>query len=223
MYYIYVDEAWRWPIAWPVYVGIVVEKAKKNIMRWWDDLDALPWMEKNSYSIYDDSKVIAEDKREALYDGILLDKNISFDSWSAKSTEVDNKGIVRSIRTAIARAMRSFFHTEKFSQKKFLDRMKSVHSNIIIVVDGKTDFHMSKLWWISVIPIVDGDAKIPMISAASIVAKVERDREMRKHHKKYPDYWFDTHKWYGTNKHYQMIEEYGLCPIHRVSFLKSLD
>ncbi len=68
--------------------------------------------------------------------------------------------------------------------------------------------------------IVRGDEKVPAISLASIVAKVHRDKYMKKMHKKYPKYFFDKHKGYGTKLHYKMIKKYGVSSIHRKSFLK---
>jgi ribonuclease HII len=67
--------------------------------------------------------------------------------------------------------------------------------------------------------IVKGDAKIKEISAASIVAKVTRDRLMVKYHKKYPEYNFAQHKGYGTSAHYVALEKHGASPIHRATFL----
>ena len=66
--------------------------------------------------------------------------------------------------------------------------------------------------------IIKGDEKIPLIAAASIIAKVRRDRLMRTLHKKYPEYRFDLHKGYGTVLHRAMIQKYGRCEIHRESF-----
>ena len=66
--------------------------------------------------------------------------------------------------------------------------------------------------------IIKGDEKIPAISAASIIAKVTRDRIMMRMHKKYPQYGFDAHKGYGTRMHRAMIRLHGSCPIHRQSF-----
>ncbi|MFY9463233.1 MAG: ribonuclease HII, partial [Candidatus Sungiibacteriota bacterium] len=66
--------------------------------------------------------------------------------------------------------------------------------------------------------IIKGDEKIPLIAAASIIAKVRRDRLMLRLHKKYPEYRFDLHKGYGTALHRAMIRKYGRCEIHRKSF-----
>jgi len=69
--------------------------------------------------------------------------------------------------------------------------------------------------------IIQGDAKIMHIAAASILAKVIRDQMMLEYHAQYPEYGFDRHKGYGTVLHRRMIEKYGICPIHRKSFLLS--
>lgn len=66
--------------------------------------------------------------------------------------------------------------------------------------------------------IIKGDEKVPIISAASIIAKVARDKKMVKLHKKFPKYCFDVHKGYGTKMHYEKIKKNGLSPIHRKSF-----
>lgn len=67
--------------------------------------------------------------------------------------------------------------------------------------------------------IIKGDEKIPIISAASIIAKVTRDRIMARLHKKYPQYGFETHKGYGTKSHYEKIKKFGSSSIHRRSFI----
>ena len=71
--------------------------------------------------------------------------------------------------------------------------------------------------------VVKGDAKSMSIAAASILAKVSRDRFMLEIAEKYPEYCFEKHKGYGTKLHYEMIEKYGVSPVHRRSFLKFLD
>ena len=70
--------------------------------------------------------------------------------------------------------------------------------------------------------IIKGDEKIPVISLASILAKVTRDRKMLKYHKQFPQYDFDKHKGYGTKLHYKNLKKHGLCEIHRISYCKSI-
>ena len=73
------------------------------------------------------------------------------------------------------------------------------------------------------VPIIKGDAKSITIGAASIVAKVTRDRMMEDYAKEYPQYAFEKNKGYGTAEHIKAIKEYGLCPIHRRSFVKNYE
>ena len=71
------------------------------------------------------------------------------------------------------------------------------------------------------VPIIKGDAKSISIAAASVLAKVTRDRIMEEYDKKYPEYGFARHKGYGTKVHIEAIKEYGPCPIHRRTFIKN--
>lgn len=73
---------------------------------------------------------------------------------------------------------------------------------------------------VEAIPVVKGDAKVASIAAASILAKVARDDYMEAMAEQYPEYGFEVHKGYGTKRHYAAIEEHGICPIHRRTFLK---
>jgi ribonuclease HII len=83
-----------------------------------------------------------------------------------------------------------------------------------VIVDGNTLMDIS----VSQQAIVKADATIFQCMAASIVAKVTRDRLMLRLHKKYPQYGFARHKGYGTKLHFALLEKYGPCPIHRLSF-----
>ena len=71
--------------------------------------------------------------------------------------------------------------------------------------------------------IIKGDEKIPLISAASVIAKTARDRKMLVLHKKFPRYGLDKHKGYGTKKHYKKISKYGLCEVHRKTFCGNIN
>lgn len=88
----------------------------------------------------------------------------------------------------------------------------------VILVDALDKIDTHEIPYISVIK---GDAKIYSISAASIIAKVTRDRIMREYDEVYPEYGFAGHKGYGTAKHIQAIREHGICPLHRKSFTKN--
>lgn len=88
----------------------------------------------------------------------------------------------------------------------------------VILVDALDKIDTRGIKYISVIK---GDAKIYSISAASIIAKVTRDRIMREYDEVYPEYGFAGHKGYGTAKHIQAIKEHGICPLHRKSFTKN--
>ena len=84
----------------------------------------------------------------------------------------------------------------------------------IVLADGNSFRH--ETWRYR--NIIDGDAKSVTIAAASVIAKVTRDRLMREYHEKFPQYGFDRHKGYGTKFHLQALREHGMCPIHRRSF-----
>ena len=70
--------------------------------------------------------------------------------------------------------------------------------------------------------IIRGDEKLPLISAASVIAKVHRDNKMKKYHEKYPQYCFDKHKGYGTKLHIENIKKHGFCDLHRRSFCRRI-
>ena len=88
----------------------------------------------------------------------------------------------------------------------------------VILVDALDKIDTNGIPYISVIK---GDAKIYSISAASIIAKVTRDRIMKEYDEVYPEYGFASHKGYGTAKHIQAIKEHGICPLHRKTFTKN--
>ena len=88
----------------------------------------------------------------------------------------------------------------------------------MILVDALDKIDTKGIKYISVIK---GDAKIYSISAASIIAKVTRDRIMKEYDEVYPEYGFAGHKGYGTAKHIQAIKEHGICPLHRKTFTKN--
>lgn len=148
-----------------------------------------------------DSKKLTEKKREALYDVIkeqALDYSIAF----ASEKEIDEINILQATFLAMRRAFEG------------LTKVKPD----IALIDGNAKPGLD----ITERPVVKGDAKSANISAASILAKVTRDRYMLEMAEKYPQYQFEKHKGYGTKLHYEMIEKYGVCDIHRRTFLKKI-
>ena len=148
-----------------------------------------------------DSKKLTEKKREALYDVIkeqALDYSIAF----ASEKEIDEINILQATFLAMRRAFEG------------LTKVKPD----IALIDGNAKPGLD----ITERPVVKGDAKSANISAASILAKVTRDRYMLEMAQKYPQYQFEKHKGYGTKLHYEMIEKYGVCDIHRRTFLKKI-
>lgn len=148
-----------------------------------------------------DSKKLTEKKREALYDVIkeqALDYSIAF----ASEKEIDEINILQATFLAMRRAFEGLTKVEPD----------------IALIDGNAKPGLD----ITERPVVKGDAKSANISAASILAKVTRDRYMLEMAEKYPQYQFEKHKGYGTKLHYEMIEKYGVCDIHRRTFLKKI-
>ncbi len=147
-----------------------------------------------------DSKKLSEKRREALYDEII-GKAIAFGVAFASVEEIEEKNILEATFLAMNRAI------EKLSVVPAL-----------ALIDGNRNKGIA-------LPsrcVIGGDGKCADIAAASILAKVTRDRYMLEMAEKYPQYGFDRHKGYGTAAHYAAIREYGPSPIHRMSFLRKM-
>lgn len=147
-----------------------------------------------------DSKKLSEKKRELLFDKIINEcKDYSIGTASEK--EIDELNILQATFLAMKRAVDGL----------------SVKPDCALV-DGNQIPNLD----CDVTTVVKGDAKSESIAAASIIAKVSRDRYMLEIAEKYPQYGFEKHKGYGTKLHYEMIEKYGICDIHRKTFLKKV-
>ena len=149
----------------------------------------------------DDSKKISEKKRDALFDVIkeqALDYGIAF----ASEKEIDEINILQATFLAMRRAV---------------GKLEKVKPDFALI-DGNKKPGLE----IAERTIIKGDSKSANIAAASILAKVTRDRYMLEMAEKYPEYRFERHKGYGTKLHYEMIEKHGICDIHRKSFLKKV-
>lgn len=146
-----------------------------------------------------DSKKISEKKREKLYDQII-EEAICYGVGIVDNIGIDEMNILNATKKGLTMSLQEL----------------TVKPDLIIV-DALT--HIDTLG-IPYESIIKGDAKCYSIAAASIIAKVTRDRIMREWDEIYPQYGFIQHKGYGTAKHIQAIKEYGLCPIHRRTFTK---
>lgn len=147
-----------------------------------------------------DSKKISEKKRDILFDKII-DECVCYSVGIATEKEIDEINILQATFLAMRRAVDGL----------------EVKPDIALI-DGNKKPGLDIAEW----DIIKGDAKSANISAASIIAKVSRDRYMLEMAEKYPQYQFEKHKGYGTKLHYEMIEKYGVSDIHRRSFLKKI-
>lgn len=148
-----------------------------------------------------DSKKVSEKKREKLYD-LILEEAISYSVAVIGQDVIDEINILNATKQGVTEVVEGL----------------EIKPNLI-VVDALTHINTKGIPYDS---IVKGDAKCYNIAAASIIAKVTRDRIMRQWDEVYPQYGFSSHKGYGTAKHIAAIKEYGLSPIHRRSFTKGL-
>ena len=147
-----------------------------------------------------DSKKISEKKREKIYDQIL-EEAISYGVAIIGQDEIDEINILNATKKGLTVSL------QELSQRPDL-----------ILVDALNGIDTMGITYDS---IIKGDAKCYSIAAASIIAKVTRDRIMREWDSIYPEYGFEKHKGYGTAAHIAAIRENGICPIHRRSFTKN--
>lgn len=145
-----------------------------------------------------DSKKLSEKKREALYDRVIVSA-LSYGIAFASVEEIEQTDILSAALLAMNRAIAK------------LDPPPA-----LALIDGNTTRSIA----VEAKSVIGGDGKCASIAAASILAKVTRDRLMREMAQEYPQYGFEKHKGYGTRAHYAAIAEYGPCPIHRMSFLR---
>lgn len=158
-------------------------------------------MKKESFIEYvNDSKKVSEKRREMLYEKIT-DEAISWSTGIVWQKEIDEINILNATKKALTMA---------------IDNLDIKPDMILVDALDKIDTR-----GIPYISVIKGDAKIYSISAASIIAKVTRDRIMREYDEVYPEYEFSSHKGYGTAKHIKAIKEYGICPLHRKTFVKN--
>lgn len=149
----------------------------------------------------DDSKKLSEKKRERLYDEII-EKAVAYCVAYGTLEEIESVNILEATFLAMNRAIEGLSVKPDFA-----------------LVDGN---RVPKGIKIPCATVVKGDSKSMSVAAASILAKVTRDRLMLTYDEKYPQYNFKKHKGYGTKEHTELLKQYGPSPIHRLSFLKNI-
>lgn len=241
-YIIGIDEAGRGPLAGPVAVAAAAIKLQRNLQ-----FPILNFQSISNVKIFNnqnfnflrgikDSKKLSERQREEWYEKICLhlpEPNLSVsraEPWDPKKVRrehlrfgsgcgnlkiasamishkfIDEKGIAPAIQKGVNDVLKKLAKENGINAK-----------NCLVLLDGS--LHAPKEYQQET--IIKGDEKIPLISAASIVAKVRRDRLMKRFHKKFPEYCFAVHNGYGTKSHIAKIKEFGLCEIHRRSFCRN--
>ena len=190
-YLIGIDEAGRGPLAGPVSVGAVLVPTAFD----WGQVEGAR-----------DSKKMTPTARGVVYaqlQALAREKKLRFSVALSSARTIDRIGIVPAIRRALARA---------------IVKLDADPRDCTVLLDGGL---VAPEEFIYQETIVRGDDSEPVISLASIAAKVHRDRLMVRLGEKYPKYSFETHKGYGTALHRQAIQTYGLCAIHRRAFCTS--
>lgn len=147
-----------------------------------------------------DSKKLSEKKREALFD-VIKEKAVSYSIALVDEKTIDEINILQATFLAMRNAVENL---EIKPQAALIDGNRNPGLDIY----ERT--------------VVKGDGKSMSIAAASILAKVTRDRYMLELDEKYPEYEFKKHKGYGTKLHYECLEKYGISPVHRKTFLKKI-
>ncbi|MDP0490751.1 MAG: ribonuclease HII [Verrucomicrobiota bacterium JB023] len=143
-----------------------------------------------------DSKKLSEKRREALFEELIGHPEVLVGFSFAEVDEIDRINILRASEAAMRRAVEALGDVD------------------YCLIDGRPVAHFP----VASEGLIKGDGKSFSIAAASVIAKVSRDRQMRELAKIYPEYGFDRHKGYGTKAHLEALNHYGPCPIHRCSF-----
>ena len=186
-----IDEVGRGPYAGPLVIGAC-------ILGDWQNSDDAEWIEKLT-----DSKKLSAKCREELY-VLIKEKALATATGWVSSAEIDEVGLSEALRLATKRAVKQIQKTKvPFSE---------------IIIDGTMNFLMGTKLEKYVSTLKKGDFLVKEISAASILAKVERDKYMTELDAVYPEYGFGKHVGYGTAAHQKAMEEFGLTPEHRRSF-----
>lgn len=196
-----IDEVGRGPLAGPVVACAAVLKSPDVLLS------------------LNDSKKLTRPKREAMFESVK-DACECFAIASASVKEIDDINILEADFRAMRRALQALgMQGLKESAPEIPIEVKGAlpaNARVLVVVDG--NLKIDNMPQDIQMPVVKGDGRVASVSAASILAKVFRDRYMDDLEKKYPGYGFDKHAGYGTKAHLDAIRKMGFCPEHRMSF-----
>lgn len=191
-YVVGLDEAGRGPLAGPVVAAAVMADLRFMIK----DLRGVR-----------DSKKLSERQREKLYQLIIKNKNIKYGIGECSEKIIDKINIKNAAELAMEKAL---YNLER--------KLKNLYyKKTFLIIDGNAIKNL-KLKSYNLKLIVGADNKVFSVAAASILAKVTRDRIMQRYHRKYPKYHFDSHKGYPTKEHVKLLKKHGLSRIHRKTF-----
>ncbi|MFC1756439.1 ribonuclease HII [Patescibacteria group bacterium] len=192
-----IDEAGRGPLAGPVVASAAAYKSLGSLASKYAEFQ-------ESFDLIRDSKTLSEKQREKIFDFIMDNFHVGIGICDHET--VDRMNILEASFLSMKKALTAL-----------TKNLEPATSNLrsIVLIDGNKkipNFSAEQK------AVVGGDKIIKSISAASIVAKVTRDRIMKEMHEKYPVYGFDRHKGYGTKFHVDSLQKHGPCEIHRKSF-----
>lgn len=190
-----IDEVGRGPLAGPVVACALIVNNSKNFSA-------------EKFKKIRDSKKLSAKQREKWHKVLTENADVKFGIGIVSEKIIDKINILEATKLAMIKALENL----AFRLKNKPD---------FLLIDGNFILEQIDL---SQKAVPRGDEKIISIAAASIIAKVTRDKIMLEYHKKYPNYFFDKHKGYGTKLHFETLKKHGPCPIHRKSFepIKSL-
>ncbi len=194
-----VDEAGRGPLCGPVVACAATLK---------EDFSNNAFFESGDWDLIRDSKKLSEKQREKAFKFIY--DNFYIGIGLCDHNTIDRINILEASFLAMKKAIQEL--------KRVVDKdikQKKYDSAFVILVDGNKEIPNLSMEQIA---IVSGDSLVKSIAAASIIAKVTRDKMMMEMHEKYPQYGFDKHKGYGTKVHMEALKKHGSCDIHRKTF-----
>lgn len=200
-YIVGIDEVGRGPLAGPVVVAAVAASTNLELRT------------SNLGLELKDSKKLTERQREKWFEWIRKSK-IVYAASAVYPKVIDRINVTNAANLAATRALARLLGY----------RVKGVGHRVKILLDGGLYLNKSlnpKRYTLNPCTVVRGDEKFNCIKLASIIAKVKRDRLMKRYHKKYPKYGFDQHKGYGTKAHILSLKRFGLCKLHRLTFLRN--